>query len=420
MAEYSVPACTLPDVKALLFSALAVVVGGHPVLSAIPIDEAEDMAHWVRLPVVDLAAVLDVRMGIDSTEGLERLLEDEHNKRFIPLDGHLAVPYWRLVLALGPEGETNITTFSLVFVFHHAVGDGLSGLAFHRALQAAIWKLPFPVPEPVATAVTPPPTPLLPSLEELYKCPISTWYLLHALYREWLPKRTPPGLWTGAPITAPLRTRIRLLRVPASTVAALNARCRTEKVSVTALIISLVAAAFFDVLPDSATKIIGTAPVSARRWTPPLLGLDSAIGVWLTETPGLRHSRGENMWSAASRTFAVLQHTVSSRGKNTGTGLLAYISSYKKYFNSKLGSSRGATYEVSNLGRAAEQRGLTFSQSACVAGAAIAVCVATADDGMQLAWCWQEGVLEGSTVEEVLKRVNARISAETRTADGTN
>jgi hypothetical protein len=63
MAEYSVPACTLSDVKALLFSALAVVVGGHPVLSAIPIDEAEDTAHWVRLPVVDLAAVLDVRMG---------------------------------------------------------------------------------------------------------------------------------------------------------------------------------------------------------------------------------------------------------------------------------------------------------------------------------------------------------------------
>jgi hypothetical protein len=49
MAEYSVPACNLSDVKALLFSALAVVVGGHPVLSAIPIDEVEDTANWVRL-----------------------------------------------------------------------------------------------------------------------------------------------------------------------------------------------------------------------------------------------------------------------------------------------------------------------------------------------------------------------------------
>lgn len=403
--------------KALLYSALGIVVGRHPMLSAVPIDGAEDTAYWARLPVVDLAAALDVRAGIDSIKDMERLLEDEHNKRFVSPDGISGIPYWRVVLILGHEEEAEITTFSLVFVYHHAVGDGLSGLVFHRALQAAISELPSPVPEPVATTVIAPSSPPPPALEDLHKFAVSNWHLLRALYHDWFPPSVPPGLWTGAVITTPLRTRIRILHVPASTVTALGARCRAGKTSVTALMISLAAAAFFDALPDSATEIISSAPVSARRWTPPSLDLENAIGVWVTETPAQHHYRGEDVWSTADRVFTAIQNTVSSRGTDTSVALLPWVSSYKKFFDSKPGLNRAATLEISNLGRAPDQKGLMFSQSASVTGHAVEVSVATAGDGMRVTWCWQEGVVEESIVDGMLRRVDERIAAEAQMAD---
>jgi Alcohol acetyltransferase len=117
-----------------LFRALAQVISQNPSLSAIPIDEHSSHPCFVRIPQIDLERVVafieteEIVSGGMSTN-IDKVLEAGHNRPFVLEEK--AAPFWRLVILSSASDETG---FAAAFIFHHCLGDGQSGVAFHRCL----------------------------------------------------------------------------------------------------------------------------------------------------------------------------------------------------------------------------------------------------------------------------------------------
>ncbi|KAA8896135.1 alcohol acetyltransferase [Sphaerosporella brunnea] len=400
-SSYQVTACKLATLKPHLYGALGSVINTHPILSAIVMNEGLASAHFVRLPEIRLEDILSVHT-VTKSRDLELLLESEHSRRFTTPGN----PFWRLALLLPGGEEEEIEAFELMFIYHHVLGDGLSGPAFHRSLHVALASAspgPAKIPSPTA--------PLFKPLEDLLDFHVSLLVLIVALWRFVFPPQPAAGQWTGAPITPDPVTRVRILSLPTDVVTGFTSRCRAENASVTSALIHIVGAAFLCALPETTTELLFQAPISARRWLPPMYA--DVIGNWVTEDiqPYVHRRRVEsaNIWAAARATKARLEKTVQNDGRNTAVGLLPWIGDYDSYFASKVGTKRDVSVEISNLGVCREQRRVVFSQSAGVDGPAVAVSVAAAKEGMVLTFNWQQGVVEERVVAEVVRLVEVAV-----------
>ena len=93
------------------------------------------------------------------------------------------------------------------------------------------------------------------------------------------------------------------------------------------------------------------------------------------------------------------------------------IPDMRKMFLDRLGSERGSSFDVSNLGGlAAEERDgwkmerVVFSRSAFVAGSAFSTGLVTGPDGcLVLGFVWQEGVVERGLMMGVIDTVRKEI-----------
>lgn len=144
-------------------AALEALVHEHPALSIIAITRPSEKKKrnnrlWeARLPSIAMQDCVDfLDNQPEGDEALSNIYEDVHNQWF---DAHETTkPWWRLVIVNGKYA---------VFVYHHSIGDGLSGYAFHRSLLAALnERESSPLDETVVTTIfrvpktSPPPYPL--------------------------------------------------------------------------------------------------------------------------------------------------------------------------------------------------------------------------------------------------------------------
>jgi hypothetical protein len=128
------------------------------------------------------------------------------------------------------RGEENV--FEVGFFYHHAVGDGKSGAAFHMDFLDILNALAST--DPVIRVLTdrvivPPKLDLPPSIEEARTWPLSMMFVAsRALEELVLPGN--PLLWTGPPVQFSPdhlpKTRLLTLFVDSQTVARLTHRCR--------------------------------------------------------------------------------------------------------------------------------------------------------------------------------------------------
>ena len=235
------------QLQSLIHQAIKGVIALHPSLSVTVVDADKPSPYFARLPSMNIAKTIRfvARDGVfDSDEGSQRLdqiLEDEHNKDFLPITSE--TPLWRLNVIHEPGNASN---FIASFVYHHAIADGTSGLAFHRCLLLKLrqeaerynisleqWQQPLeaPIDQIVITSGT---NKLIPSLEALHPLPLSISYLIKALWREYLSGR-PSKLWTAAPITkGPWRSRFMSITFTQDTTSTLVKACRSHSTSMTA------------------------------------------------------------------------------------------------------------------------------------------------------------------------------------------
>lgn len=117
-----------------MYKALPLVISEHPALATILVDQPSKkigrkrtwQARSKRIWFKDCVRFID---DVAEKEHFARLLQAEHNTWFNTDDK--TKPLWRVVVN-GPK---------VLFVFHHSVCDGRSGMIFHCSLLAALNKV---------------------------------------------------------------------------------------------------------------------------------------------------------------------------------------------------------------------------------------------------------------------------------------
>ncbi|KAF7345264.1 hypothetical protein MSAN_01903100 [Mycena sanguinolenta] len=328
-----------PLTKEILFPALRTLVEEHASLGIrLEGNETTAKIYFVQLPRVDLSSVVDFSGHDDVQEAYE-----SHLSR--GFETQTDVPLWRVeVLA------HNVVLFAV----HHAVGDGMSVLAFHlnllRALQNGRGHDGSPVVEiPQSRRLLPPiehSTPVWPS----FTLAGSMLYDLLAP-ASWSKMR---NVWTGppSPLTPDITTLVRILTFPPTDVAAFITAARAHGATLTSTVYVLAVCALSRLLADDPARykqIGGTVALSLRG----VAGVPDDV---LCDYPSTFHelSRATTAfsWNVAKRMAATLQE--QKRKGREMVGMLRFLELpgvYLSYLKGQLGGKREAGIRLSNLGR---------------------------------------------------------------------
>lgn len=439
-AHYKLSVANVSNLQQIMYHAVADVVHRHPILSAIPVNEDTSNPYFGRLSSIDLrrsiffATRAQSYQPILSKEGnwedeeLDLILENQHNINF-KLD-YGSQPFWRLIILqnsgtekklpsaqkLVPERKVPLNesnNFTACFVFHHALCDGISGLIFHNTLQDALDISASVVKEPIDFIITPNDSSLLPSVEELHPLPINPEPPTAAVAKA----------WTGNVIHAPCKTRFKSLSIPPSSSNAFIQACKKNGITVTSALPALISTALYRVLPEATESLNCNIPVSLRRWLPQGV-VDGAMGNWFDvfqvqflfsdqdiEASTDIWAQGQN----ASKAIANYLNNSPSVVPYTNIGIFKEIPDISVFFSSLLGKERSTAIEVSNLGVFANPPNknniwhvgkVILSRSAVVSGSAITItAVCGGDESMSLGFTWQEDIVEGRFVDQVISGV---------------
>ncbi|PSN69557.1 hypothetical protein BS50DRAFT_661391 [Corynespora cassiicola Philippines] len=433
-AHYSlVKALEASDFQPLVYSALADVIVKNNILSAIPVGEETTEPYFAQLPSIHFEKCVffvernQSSCGSEDKE-LDTILENQHNTNFKSHYGTL--PFWRLLIIRTPGLDTD---FTASFIFHHAIGDGMAGIIFHRAFKDAIEsaltassldkkkKLVFDSAK----------NSLFPPLEELHPLPIC----------ENSPSAPTEALkqWTGNPIQSPCLSRFRSLTLSPAVSKGFVGECREKTLSVTSVLPSWITTILFTLVPETTEALTCIIPVNLRPWlTLPRNVSDTAIGTFIDAFKvQLRRPRNlsedhfdDNVWAGAQQTGndvrQYLTGNLSPSGEPyTAVAVFKRIPDVSVVFNSTLGKDRDATLEVSNLGvfsRPHEGANgdclhchvgrVTFSRSSVISGSAITISVVTGGDGgLTIGFSWQKDVVEDELVNRLIDETRRSFGA---------
>ncbi|TCD69145.1 hypothetical protein EIP91_008621 [Steccherinum ochraceum] len=395
-----------------LFPALREVVKQHRALSIQVHTEATAKASTLApLATVDISRVVmfhaeDVTLQSFSIDLLmTRMKTGTEN------------PLWRLHV---------FQDSTVAFVFNHVIGDGKSGVAFHRALLSALNRtIPSTDVADHSAMITIPPTlALIPPLEDCMDITVSWLKFIRVLYNmlapsSWTSLHT---TWTGNDIATKKEFDVsaRLLTVSASDAARLAGKSRREGATLTAFLHTVGTVVLSDLitrLPNTTSTTISTSvPVSLRSYTKTpdvafcnhFSGLNSFVDI--IGSPSKRLSAEDFPWDSASHFASTLRQSAKSTCEEVG--MLKYVSDMEDFFKGQLGKKRGATMEVSNLGRFPSDEDapttepswsigdMFFLQSNAVCGAALNVMVVGSPAGsIGISFIWTKGTVEEDFAE---------------------
>lgn len=430
LSECSSPSLAVSDFRRLIFAAAGDVIRKHRILFAIPVNEETSDTYFSSLPSIDLnRSIKFLKRAQPSAGGIEgedreldAILEDQHNTNFKLEYGIL--PFWRLIILQSPGEDKQ---FTASFIYHHAIGDGVSGLVFHSAFRSALdtaSSYPSPESRDVEVVVPDGNTTVMPPLAELHPLPINPVPLSSSLanLKE----------WTGSSIYAPCKSRWTSLYLPPSTSKAFFQECKEKNMSITSVVTSMISTVLFSILPPTTEALTGIIPVNLRPWLQlPREVANGAIGTYFdaTKVQFLRPEETfqglgwENVWAGAQHVSRVMKGYLGNLSPSgepyTTISFIETIPDISVIFNSMLGKPREAAFEVTNVGLFSSSAGATaensllwqvgkvmLSRSALVSGAAVTISVATGGNGsMTVGFSWQEGVLE----DDVLHKVNQEL-----------
>jgi hypothetical protein len=422
--------------QAVTFAALKTIICQQPIMGVSVVDETPRAASWVRLDTIDLQEVTT----FITVPGGQRFIEDQHQK---PFERLRELPLWRVVVA---EHQSNVagspvsgdlansindTVFDVGFFYNHAIGDGLSGAAFHlgfldalNALRAETASSPLP-PEPVIEV---PKLELLPNLEDAAHFPLSIMFIGWEVIKEFILGDKDSKRWTGPSVMfspeTPPKTRMITIFLDSTISAKISARCRNNKVTVTPLLAVLLARHIAAAYPKY-SRFLGTIAIQLRRFTgvSNRQMVDHVSGVTVKCSTATNGERGYVPcqyvdWEAVRACRAVIDGAAESPA-NQITLLLKFLSNMEEFFRSRVGKDRSWSFELSNVGLVdgglqsdgiAKFKRLIFSQSANVAEAPHVFSMASVKGGdTAIALTWQEGVLEEDKAKKVMEDLQGEL-----------
>lgn len=402
------------DLRETIFSALSDVIQRHPVLSTIPVDEDSAAPYFARLPEINLEDAVTFLIRQDSSDGhsqdaeLDSLLERQHNIDFKANYG--SVPFWRLLILTNPNSDIE---FVASFIYHHALGDGASGIAFHKHFFVSLTSAAVRQGSKIIYSLT---KPLLPNLELLHPLPIppASPYLQES------------ALWTGTPVRLPMRTLFRTLTLSHQLTTSLIQTCRTHQTTLTSTLPVLIARVLRRLLPGGPHALKCIIPVNIRRFLPRDSIADDDMGVWIDAISISYDSAKIPTWDEAQRSKDIISAYLASDGQRINVARMKQRGDMREFFLSLVGKERDSSFEVSNLGvvknmkEEVKNEGWSmgrcrFSRSAFAAGSAFSIGTITGCDGcLCLGFSWQESVIERNIMEEIVEGVKTEVEQVTR------
>lgn len=398
-------------------------------LSAVPVEEGSKQPYFARLPKINLDRTVSFySRQCHYTEGddgedteLDAVLERQHNMSFKNDTGSEPSTYWRLLVILDPEDQS---AFEVAFIFHHAIGDGMSGFAFQRAFSAAL----VSSSGSSINEIVPPNREISPAMESLLHIPISPLYLLKEVFWStigWQER----GVWLGNPTATTPKSRYRSVRFSEETTVQLLLLCKVNGTTVSGLAQVQIARTLFGMLSSEYGKLLCNGAATTRRWIDPNVVNEDSIGCYVASYSDtyVREALQSDAfpWDVARQSRENILKFIDSKGKNNPVGLLSYVPDMNKMFLSKIGKPRTSSFSISNVGVFTRKRSpnvsasadnigsrvgrMVFSQSGNHFGTPFEACLVTGGDGcLTLGFAWADAAFD----EEFLLRLMRGVKAD--------
>ncbi|KAJ7251456.1 alcohol acetyltransferase [Mycena rebaudengoi] len=315
--------------REVLFSALQQVIHKLAPLGVKLEGKSTSKTTFSRLRSIDLTRVVEFSDGKD----LQAELQSQLTRGF---DVESNLPLWRIAV-LGDN--------TVIFAFHHTVGDGLSSLAFHASLFQALQN---PQTGGDSFTVQVPDIPLLLPIESITNVRPSGRQIISQARKVFAPASA-KFAWTGnaVPKVASLRPNVRLISFAPREAAAFLDSCRAQHATISSALYCLAVATLSRMVPTHYKTISAMVAISLRE-VADIPG--SVMGDYVSMHHTCPPVDPVFSWDAAAR-YAVELQTQKRRARGL-VGMLALLfGNYAGYMNKRLGTKREAGVLLSNLGR---------------------------------------------------------------------
>ncbi|GKT92401.1 L-amino acid oxidase [Colletotrichum tofieldiae] len=354
------------DSPSALFKPLAHCIREHPFLGVLVADRHTNKAYYQRAPVVNLEEhieILSEHVSADTKgwHAVEEVLKSNLDRPY----SH-AIPPWRvIVLPLGgPQ-------YFIAFAYSHTIGDGPTGISFHRSLLEAV-RMPATAEQLEAPIVAPSTQPLPPPFDTPQRLSISWSFLLGPLIAVLVPSFVANWLgvkahiatvddetWAGSPACfdpshpEASRSKVIVRVVEGCLVEKAVQESRKHGAKLTGTLHQFIVRALSKTVAGSqTTKFISETSINMRK----------SVGVPLNEmgefasATYVTHPKSscsgpltQDEWAIAissTNRFAEVAVTLHDQP----IGLLRYVPNMKKWLSGKMGQRRDCSYEISNIG----------------------------------------------------------------------
>ncbi|KAJ7016431.1 alcohol acetyltransferase [Mycena alexandri] len=379
--------------KEHLFPALRKVVATHRALSVKLQGENSRQSAFINLETIDLSLLAQ----FSDHDDLETAIKGQLLRRF---DTDSELPLWRVeVLRDG----------TVVLAYHHVIGDGLSGVAFHQSLLAALQDV---IAGDDSSLVTVPQSlSLLPPMEAVTNLRPSILKVIKEVLALFLPTSwtAVSSAWTANPVpkTPEIKPGVKLITLTREEMASFAATCRSHGATLTSAFYVLAVATISRLVPPNTPQyktLSAFVAVSMRTAT-------AAPADVMCDYVAAHHTypavHPAFQWPAAALYAAELQRQKYAAREEVGM-LYLLFGNVAPFFRGMLGKKRGGTFEISNAGRvpAGKHVGpwrierMVFAQSDLVVGAALKINVIGDPTGaVNIALTWGKDAIDEALVE---------------------
>ncbi|RPA98398.1 hypothetical protein L873DRAFT_1740684 [Choiromyces venosus 120613-1] len=413
--------------KPRIFSALKALINLHPPLGVTILGENTREPRFARLKSIDLEEIVQTILlpGEDTTAELDTVLSEQHSRGFEL--GRL--PGWRCLIFRDHEDEARDAAAGvgggnggvwISLIYHHAIADGVSGLALHKSLLVALSQ---PHKNPTFAGryvVHPQQKPYPSSLESLIPLPLSLPYIVSQVWSKvYFPPPSPPTLYTGNPVPASpnpsnTKTIYKSLHFSARALKTLLSVSRRENTTITSLLTAIIAIAIFQAVPSKFDQLTSSTPINLRRYVPTERIQEVVIGSYAASLSS-EYTRcapsPSNLFAIAREHTAQINDRLDAGTADLNVGMLRWVSDFFTFFKEKLGKLREDSFAVSNVGvwDGGEDGGVdrvVFSQSGEVVGPAMEWCVVGVRGGGLVLGCTGcEGIVDAHVLERIIEGV---------------
>ncbi|KAF7528749.1 hypothetical protein G7054_g10062 [Neopestalotiopsis clavispora] len=345
------------------FYPLSHCIRQHPQLSVVVRDAHTNKAFFEYVPTVNLKEHVSIHESVSADRDESAAIQEVLRLNLdVPFPS--GIPPWKIIVL-----PLQSSRCFMAYVYSHAIGDGVSGAAFHRTFLNA-WPESLEKQITAPALITRPTTPLPAPFDTPERLSISWSFLLipqmtvllPAFVRDWLGLQVgispiDAGTWTGAPAAFDHQTscsKVMLRVIPALIIESALRASTLHNATLAGTLQQVVARALIQAIPSpDITNLVSQAAINMRG----SIGVsDEQMGNFFSgyyiAHPRKHYSSGSLStieWESAAETSKNLEEA-TARLEDQPIGLLRYLPSIRNWLLGKIGKRRDNSFEVSNAG----------------------------------------------------------------------